>query len=76
MERMSILDVREDDLGHIQFLLFLLTLFRAMLSKDLERNGEQKNAENRYSKGFYAPMYHTHPEIWRKDKGEGVKNGI
>lgn len=67
----------------IQFFLFPmrgllvfsgLPFMPVFLGKPGHSKKQEKNAENRYSKGFETIGAHTSCEIWRKDKGVGVKN--
>jgi hypothetical protein len=44
-----------------------------MLGHGRHSKKHEKDAENRYSKGFETIGAHTSSEIWRKDKGGMLK---
>jgi hypothetical protein len=74
VELVAIEYVSEDYFRRIEFLLLFSAAIAAVFSESLPGKNQQKDAENRYSKGFETPSYHTCSEICRKDKGGGVKN--
>jgi hypothetical protein len=73
--------VAKDHLGGVETFLFgsfmagFLTMRGIVLPFMLSQAGKgqgqnnEKQAENRYGKGFEASAMHILPEIWRKDKG-------